>query len=142
MIIVGLGRISGRIPDIEIIRPVIQYCRIFRLTLLKLSGRISDNLVFYIKQNWHYPAGYPTKPDIRQNRISGPTLLSTILHLHIPTTKGNNLKYLTLSILNLRNCRVTSFWEKNLPASLNICGRVIFFLFLAVTFYSEICSLD
>ena len=40
----------GRIPDIEIIRPVIQYCRIFSLALLKLSGRISDNVVFYIKQ--------------------------------------------------------------------------------------------
>ena len=38
----------GRIPDIEIIRPIIQ---IFSLTLLESSGWISDNLVFYIKQN-------------------------------------------------------------------------------------------
>ena len=62
---IRFGRISGRIPNIEIIRPVIHYCWIFSLTLLKLSGRISDNLVFYIKQNWHYPA----KSDIRPNRI-------------------------------------------------------------------------
>ena len=34
----GVGRISGQIPDIEIIRLDIQYCRIFILTLLKLSG--------------------------------------------------------------------------------------------------------
>ena len=52
-------------PDIEIIRLDIQYCRIFGLTLLKLSGQISDNFVFYIKQNWYYPAGYPAKPDNR-----------------------------------------------------------------------------
>ncbi len=57
----------GRIPDIEIIRLDIHYCRIFSLTLLKLSGRISDNLVFYIKQNLYYPAGYTAKPDIRPN---------------------------------------------------------------------------
>ncbi len=56
----------GRISDIEISRPVIQYCRI--LNLLKLSGRISDNLVFYMKQNWHYPAGYSEKPDIRSSQ--------------------------------------------------------------------------
>ena len=48
-------RISGRIPDIEIFRPDIQYCRIFSHTLLKLSGWLSDNLV-------------PSfKPDIRPN---------------------------------------------------------------------------
>ncbi len=38
-------------PDIEITRPDIQNCRIFSLTLLKLTGGISDNLVFYIKQH-------------------------------------------------------------------------------------------
>ena len=64
---IRFGRISGRILDIEIIRPVIHYCWIFSLTLLMLSDRISDNLVFYSKQNWHYPAGYLTKPDIRPN---------------------------------------------------------------------------
>ncbi len=44
---IRFGRISGRIPGIEIIRLDIQYCRIFSLTLLKLSSRISDNLVLY-----------------------------------------------------------------------------------------------
>ena len=45
LFLVGLGRISGRLPDIEIIRPDIWYCWIFSFTLLKLSGQISDNLV-------------------------------------------------------------------------------------------------
>ncbi len=65
----------GRIPDIEIIRPVnvIHYCWIFSLALKKLSGWISDKLVFYIKQNWHYSAGYLA------NRISDPTVLLTDL---------------------------------------------------------------
>ena len=63
----GLGRISGRISDIKITRTDFQYCRIFSLTFLKLSDRISDNLVFYIKQHWYYPAGYSAKSDIRPN---------------------------------------------------------------------------
>ncbi len=29
--------------------------------------RISNNLVFYTKQNWHFPTEYPAKPDIRPN---------------------------------------------------------------------------
>ncbi len=43
----------GRILAIEIIRSDIQYCRIFSLTLLQLSGliMISDNLVFKLKQH-------------------------------------------------------------------------------------------
>ncbi len=66
----------GRIPDIEIIRPVIQYCRIlFSLILLKLSGRITDNLIFISNKI------YIIQPDIRQNRISGPTLIHIIVGL-------------------------------------------------------------
>ncbi len=69
---IRFGRISGLITDIEIIRPDIQYCWIFSLTLLKLSG------------------GYPTiwsfisnkldiiRPDSRPNRISDSTLVQTI----------------------------------------------------------------
>ncbi len=41
-------RISGRIPDIEINRTDSQVGRIFNLTLLKLSGLKSYNLIFYI----------------------------------------------------------------------------------------------
>ena len=40
---VGADSRFGRIPDIEIIRPVIQYCRMLGLSLLKLAGRLSDN---------------------------------------------------------------------------------------------------
>ncbi len=60
---VGPDTQFGRIPDIEINRPVIQYCRVllFSLTLLKLSGGISNNLVFYIKQI------DIIRPDIRPN---------------------------------------------------------------------------
>ncbi len=47
---IRLDRISGWILKIEIIRPYIQYCQ------------ISDNLVFSIKQNLYYPAGYPAQP--------------------------------------------------------------------------------
>ena len=68
---VGLGRISGGIPDIENIRPDIQYYWIFSLTLLKLYGRISDKLVFSITKI------YIIRPGIRPNRISGPTLVKT-----------------------------------------------------------------
>ncbi len=38
-------------PVWSVIWPKIRYGRIFSLTSLKLSGRISDNLVFYIKQH-------------------------------------------------------------------------------------------
>ena len=64
---IRFGRIFGRIPDIELIRPNIQYSRIFSHTLLKLSGRLTDNLVFSIKQNLYYLVGYPAEPDIQPN---------------------------------------------------------------------------
>ncbi len=71
--LIGLGRISGLagyqilklsifIPDIEIIRPDIQASYILSLTLLKLSGRTSENLVFYIKQHWYYPVRSDIRP--------------------------------------------------------------------------------
>ncbi len=57
---IWFGRISGRIPDIEII----QYCPIFSLTLLKLSGWMSNNF-FFISNKIDI-----IRPDIRPNRIS------------------------------------------------------------------------
>ncbi len=74
------GRISGRLSDIEIIRPDIQYCRIFSLTLLKLSGWISSNLVFNLKQHWYHPV----KPE-----ISGPTLVKSKASLEV----GRSVKH-------------------------------------------------
>ncbi len=47
----GPGRLFTRVgPDFDIIRPDIRSVRISSLTLLKLSGRIFDILIFYIKQ--------------------------------------------------------------------------------------------
>ncbi len=41
----------GWIPDIKIIQPDIRSGQIFSYTLMKLSGLIFDNLIFYISSN-------------------------------------------------------------------------------------------
>ncbi len=57
----GLAGYSGRILDVEIIRLYIGSYRIFSLTLLKLSGWISDNFIFYRKQYLNSLVGYPVR---------------------------------------------------------------------------------
>ena len=46
------NQISGWILDIEIIRQDIWSGRLFKLTLLKLSGQLSDNQIFHTKKSF------------------------------------------------------------------------------------------
>jgi len=66
MLKVELGRISGQIPDIETIRPVIHFCRIFSLTEVIRPDIRQFSLLYQTKLTFfgHLSGqtGYPAQP--------------------------------------------------------------------------------